>query len=174
MAVKKVAEPKTFLSRPRILVTKKFIKNNKLKIISEKEILEIIKSKTDSLFSFDKEVFVDYLPLEEAKKFLTEESAKAIKEWNQITTIEEAAQDFLDYMNFAWGKALDKRGLSASRSIEKLGAWLQVMSRPDLATLIDTNSLYNPYGAPALIAVCKNMGIKIPEELVVFSKNKCA
>jgi hypothetical protein len=39
--------------------------------------------------------------------------------------------------------------------------------------MITNDDLYNPYGSPALIAVCNELGIKVPDELIEFSNNKC-
>jgi hypothetical protein len=162
---------------PRIALTKDFIKRNKLKFKPQNIIKDqfIEEFKNPCFFSAD--VLIDYLDYQNAKKFLTDEYIQGIesgdKTWVKIDTIEEAAQDFLDYMVFAWMKSEDERGISASRSIEKLGSWLFLMGRDDLSDLIHKKELYNPYGAPALIAVCDAMGIKVPDSLIEFSKNKC-
>ncbi len=172
-------EPKvTYLSTDRIFTSKEFIERNNLKLKSVDEICEIYKElgKDDFLgFSFD--VFAKFVPFEKAKYNFEDDFINKVEsgleKWTFINTIEEASQDFLDYMNFAWGKAEDKRGISASRSIEKLSMFLRIMGREDLAELIDDDDLYNPYGAPALIAVCDKMGIQVPDSLREFAKVKC-
>lgn len=172
-------EPKTYLSQPRVLATKEFIESNSLSIRPHDEIVEKYKDvkAEESFFDFRPEVLIQFLTFESAKPFFKPEYVAEVeagtKEWTYVDTIEEAAQDFLDYMNFAWGKAEDERGISASRSIQKLSMWLWIMGREDLADIIHKDSLYNPYGAPALIEVCRLMGIEVPESLVEFSKHKC-
>lgn len=165
-------EPKTYLNEERIICDQDFIDRNNLTLSrSIEDIKEKIKN-SDSFFGFDKEVYIEFLDFENAKEFLSEEYSKKVEsgetEFKYVNDIHVAAQDFLDYMNFAWGKAQDERGLSASRSVAKLGAWLWMMGRNDLEEMINDDDLYNPYGAPALIAVCKEMGIKYPESLDEF------
>ncbi len=170
-------EAKTFVDeKERIELPANFIAANKLSLKrSEKEIKERIEKGSDP-FCFGEAVLIDYLTYENAIPYLTEEYKEKVnkkgEKWRQITNVKEAAQDFLDYMVFAWGKAENQRGLSASRSIIKLGAWLWLLGREDLSELINNEDLYNPYGAPALIAVCDNMGIKVSDSLREFAKGK--
>ena len=160
---------------PRIIITDKFIEDNKLKI--DLSVVSEVMSNKDDFFGFAKSVAINYIPIEDAKQYFNEEFLQKIEkgeaEHTQITDIKEAAQDFLDYMVFAWMKSEDQRGISASRSIEKLSAWLKLMSRNDLSVSIRQDALYNPYGAPALIEVCDKLGIKVPHSLIEFSKTKC-
>lgn len=166
-----------YLSEKRIFVTPQFVEENKLQLISQDKIIERYNEVKNEFMSFEGEVLIDFLSFESAKEFLKNDYVAEVvagtKEYAFVSDINEAAQDFLDYMNFAWGKAQDERGISASRSVQKLGAWLFVMGRDDLRLIIDNDDLYNPYGAPALIAVCKEMKIKIPKSLVEFAKHKC-
>lgn len=169
-------EPICPLSRERQEATAEFIEKNRLTLQRSPEDIKKRMSSGDHVFAFDKEVYLDYLSLDDALEFLTPEAVTKYKggePWPQITTVEEAAQDFMDYMNFAWGKAEDQRGISASRSIMKLGAWLWLLGREDLEEIINDDDRYNPYGAPALIAVCDAMSIEVPESLREFAKEPC-
>ena len=151
---------------PRILVTDEFVENNKL-MINPAKALEIMEDET-SFFGFGKEVASDYLNFEQCKKFLKKEfieKYEAGEEFKMVTDIKEAAQDFLDYMVFAWMKAMDERGISASRSIEKLAAWMKILNRDDVADVLGDDNLYNPYGRPALKKACEMLGIEHPENL---------
>ena len=73
-------------------------------------------------------------------------------------------------MVFAWGKEEDERGLSASRRISKVSAWMWSLGRQDIVSILQDGNLYNPYGAPALIKACKELGIKVPESLLKFAR----
>jgi len=79
-------------------------------------------------------------------------------DWKQ-----KMAQDFrteaIDYMNFARGKAKDKKGISAQRSIYHYIAWLWLMGRDDFDDLFDD---YTDYGTPQLRRISRFLGI--PEE----------
>jgi hypothetical protein len=169
-------ECKTYLSQDRILVTDEFIKSNNLVLKPVSEIIEKIHEVKSEMFGFKMDILTDYLPAEDLEQFLNEEGKEELKKnpdaWKQITEIDEAAQDFLDYMNFAWGKALDERGLSAGRSISKLSAWLWLLGREDLVEVIENEDTYNPYGAPSLINVCNALSIPVPDSLIAFSKTK--
>ena len=163
---------------PRILVTKEFIERNKLQLCSPEKIKELyVEEAKEDMFGFRGEVYLDHVPFELAKEFLTDEFIKKHEagenDWIQITDVFEVVQDFLDYMVFAWMKALDEKWISAGRSVEKLGAWLKILGRDDLSKIVNKDSLYNPYGAPALIKVCDELGIYVPRDLVEFAKHKC-
>jgi hypothetical protein len=90
---------------------------------------------------------INFLSFENAKPHLKEDYVKEVeagtKQWEQHTTVEKAAEEFLDYMKFAWGKAEDERGISASRSVQKLGMWLWIMNRDDLRRVIEDDDLYD-------------------------------
>lgn len=173
-------EPKVIdMLSERIMLTEEFITRNNLKLRSQEEILAKIKkcSEEESFMDFRPEVLIGHLNFENAKQFLKDEYVAKIdsgeKKHEYVSDLQETAQDFLDYMNFAWMKALDERGLSASRSINKLSAWLWLMGREDLEQTINDDTLYNPYGSPALIEVCNKLEIAIPNEVIEFSKHKC-
>ena len=165
-----------FLAFDRINVTEDFIKNNKLTLTrTQEEILDKINN-SDRFFKFDREVFIDYLSYENAKSFYSDEynlkiANKELEQPLAITDIKETIQDFLDYMVFAWGKAIDERGISASRSISKLAAWLWLLGREDLEDSINRDDLYEPYGMPALIEVCNMLNINVPNKCYDFVDN---
>jgi len=68
-------------------------------------------------------------------------------------------------MVFAWMKAFDERGISASRSIAKLGAMMRVLNRPDVADVLEDNENYSMYGRPALRKACEMLNITCPDDL---------
>lgn len=152
---------------PRILVTEEFVQRNQLSINTEAAKL-VLDCKSD-MFGFGIQVACEFLPYEDVVHLFTEEYRdkvdKGEAKHEQITDIYEATQDFLDYMVFAWMKALDERGLSASRSVIKLSTWMLILNRPDVAGVLDDDSLYEPYGRPALCMACRMLGIEFPKEL---------
>lgn len=160
---------------PRILVTPEFVTKNNLCLTPSSEIKSYYeKRKNDDMFGFEMEILFDYMTSDDLTPYIEADRFDEFsKQHTQKADIMECAQDFLDYMVFAWMKACDERGISASRSVSKLGAYLFILGRSDLATLIHDDELYNPYGAPALIAVCEKLGIAVPDYLVEFAKHKC-
>lgn len=153
---------------PRIEVTAEFIERNKLKL--DIEVARDVFKHADDFFDSGKEVAHAFLPYDEVKNIFIDEYRKKVEsgetEYHQITDVEEAAQDFLDYMVFAWMKARDERGLSAIRSIIKLGTWLKIMGRPDVAEILNEEAeSSDDYGKRALRAVCDMMGIECPDDI---------
>lgn len=136
-----------YLHSERILVSDEFIERNKLSLkdITESQKRLQLLEMVGGLFDSRSEVHSYYEHDQEAY------------------TLHKVVQDFLDYMNFAWDKIECKRGLSAMRSIDKLGEWLWLLSREDLHNLIRQSELYHPYGLPAVKRVCEELGIDMPE-----------
>jgi len=173
----KLTELKCYEGRePRISYSKKFVKDNKLTFErSEKEIKGRIED-MGGAFDFDGEVLSKYLPWESVKETYKDEYVAKVesgeKKYTKIDSIQEAVQDFLDYMVFAWTKAEDERGLSASRSVSKLSAWMWLLGREDLSDILNEEDLYNPYGAPALIKCCEELSIEVPEYFKEFAGAK--
>jgi hypothetical protein len=162
----------------KIQATDEFIAKNNFKLRTQDEIVAKLDDNTIERFmDFTPDVLVPALEWEFAKKYLKEDYVEKVEKeeekFEYTSDIKTIVQEFLDYMVFAWGKAENQRGLSASRSINKLSAWLWLLNREDLVSTIEDNNLYNPYGAPALIEVCNQLGIEVPESLVEFSKEKC-
>jgi len=157
---------------PRILVNESFVRKNKLTLNrSQKEIYSKIKEEGNIFGRFAMEVLVDYLKWEKAKEFFKDEFIEEVELGKKpkprvITDVYEAAQDMLDYLIFGYSKALDERGLSAVRTIKKLKFWLWLLGREDLEKLIDDDSLYCPYGIPALIALTEKLGLPVPDDLL--------
>lgn len=155
---------------------KEFITTNNLQLNrTEVELEAKLKEESKGFMPFGMDPLFGIIPLKLAKPYLKEEAYNKYESgedtWETLT-FEQVVKEFLEYMAFAWGKAFDKRGLSASRSIIKLSAWLWLLGRDDLVQIIDDDDRYNPYGAPALIDVCTELNIKVPDYLIEFSKNK--
>lgn len=160
---------------PRIDVTQEFINKNNLKLVRSHDEILAYGNKHDGMFSFSKEILINYLPVDKSvdwiqDKHKAEHLSCALR---LIDDVFETTQDFLDYMVFGWMKALDQRGISASRTIDKCATWMWLLGRDDVEQVLRDNDLYNPYGVPALIKACEKLGISVPEDVIEFSKNKC-
>jgi len=162
---------------PRLAATPEFLTANRLVLVrTPNEILSRIDSQKDDLFGFGREVLLDYLGYEFAKPFLTDEYKAKVDAGEEpaptgIFHSTEAAQDFLDYLNFGYGKALDQRGISASRTVAKLREWMWLLGRGDLVEVLDDDRLYMPYGMPALIKVAEELGLDVPEPCRAFVRD---
>jgi hypothetical protein len=125
------------------------------------QIVEYCKKNND-IFGFTLDVLVPYLPREDALQFLEPDFDNS--KWRtHPPTEEEVLADIQRYMEFAWGKARDHRGLSAGRSITKMQAWLWLLDEDDLLLFSMDDSNYPSYGAPILKKICEKYNFPIPE-----------
>lgn len=134
-----------------------------------KEIVEKIKSST-SLFGFDAEVMVGFLPFEYVKPLLANKEAKAedweVREYTREAVIKEMAS----YLEFAWEKVQDHRGLSAERSVEKIGAYLWLLGDDEVLARFEAMP-YPKYGAPQLKVAADAYRLPVPDSPDV--RNMC-
>lgn len=142
---------------------------SKTKLRTENEIKEFyLKHKKDDFLGFRAEVLVPYLSFENAKEFLTKEAKKRSWEKNRFKLTEAAVKKSLaTYLEFAFGKALDHRGISAERSIEKLSCWLWVLGDEELYNFAQNDENYPNYGMPILKRIAEKYELPIPEHSMV-------
>jgi hypothetical protein len=90
------------------------------------------------------------LPFEKAKPYLKPETTA--EKWKVAPRDRESLlAEMLDYMPFAWEKANEERGISASRSMDHYSVWVW-LAGDDLGDL--TN--YDDYGRYNLRCICKH------------------
>jgi hypothetical protein len=113
--------------------------------------IDALASGGEDYFGFQGSDLIEFLPFQDAERFLKPEVTEA--EWNLKTPDEDTVKALiLDYMPFAWGKANDCRGLSASRSIEHMKTWLWLLG-DDLGEKL--SDIYQFYGKPCLRLICE-------------------
>ncbi len=116
------------------------------------------------IFGFTGEVLVAYLDYDLAKEFLKPETTK--EQWDEgfiPLSEEQVISDMKYYMEFAWGKVRNHRGISAGRSVEKMMAWLWLLDDDELISFIADENSYPMYGAPILKRICEKYNFPIPE-----------
>lgn len=79
-------------------------------------------------FGFGVQDIAEALSFEDIKEMLTDEflnnpNAKEIWEEGRLETKQDVVNRMKNYLDFAWEKANDERGLSADRSIQHYIAW---------------------------------------------------
>lgn len=130
------------------------------------QIVERLKSPDTDLFGFEAEVLVPFVTAEAWQslcphKRIDEFAAEALTEENVLAQAQE-------YMEFAWGKIQNHRGLSASRSVTKLCSFLWLLDREDANALLDRidnrEVTYAQYGAPILAAICEIFDWPVPDD----------
>ena len=103
-------------------------------IKTDKEILERIKEVAQAdFFGAQRGDLVRFLSYENAKEFLTPETTE--EDWSKcklLATKENVVKEILDYIPFAFDKANNCRGLSASRSMDHMKGWLWLLDDKEL------------------------------------------
>jgi len=144
------------------------------------QIVDRIQNDKNDPFGFVADMLIEYVPYEAAKPLLSEEAEEAYpggEGWDVSPLTKEAVtEEMRSYMKFAWGKVRDHRGLSASRSVVKMAAWLWILDEDDFASEILKSENYQQYGAPALAMICRKMGFPIPRDKAtqnMIEGNRC-
>lgn len=114
----------------------------------------------DDLFGFAQEVLVPALDFEHAREFLKDPENT---EWSGPLSTEDIEEHAKGYLEFAIGKIIDHRGISASRSVVKLTEYAWLLGRDDVVSEMG-NTEYPQYGAPMVRAFALGMGWPWPAD----------
>lgn len=134
---------------------------------TQEEILQQIQERKDQDFlGFEWEEYVRFLYFDHAKPFLKSEFTKkssSKKEWNRDVSVashENLLDTMKSYMDFAWDKANNCRGISANRSILHYFAWLWLAEEDELLGKVkkEFDENYHHYGKPILEIICDHFG----------------
>lgn len=114
--------------------------------------------KEQDAFGFETDVYIVCLDFVHARPYLKDEVSE--KDWAEVTDPLSPIERMRVYMDFAWGKANSKRGLSASRSILHCIAWSWLAEEDELLAEIEHmyDTDYHHYGKPILEVVCDHFG----------------
>lgn len=126
---------------------------------TQHEIVERIRRLKDDFLGFRFEVLIAALDFEHAKPWLKPDVTA--EQWETPDTYDELLEGAVEYYEFALGKIEDHRGISASRSVEKLGEYAWLLNRDDVVTAMDA-AAYEPYGAPKVKAFADGFGLPWP------------
>jgi hypothetical protein len=111
--------------------------------------------KQDDFLGFEISIYLDYLDYQHAKPYLEDDATE--EQWKDATKdIKNPKEAMIDYMSFAWEKANDCRGISASRSLSHFTAWLWLDGDNDIWPTLEN---YEYYGKDQLVTICKYLGI---------------
>ena len=128
---------------------------------TQEQILSRIADRKEAdMFGFEWHEYVGYLTFENAKRFLKDGASDEGWPGPDELTREKLLAKMLDYMDFAWGKANDCRGISANRSIMHYIAWIWLAGDDEFAQKIDDmmRQHYSYYGKPILWVICQHYG----------------
>ena len=122
---------------------------------SQEDILARINQLKDTdFFGHQISDLVDFLEYENAKPFLKPDTTK--EQWDATSSDRDTILKRMEeYMDFAWEKANDRRGLSAGRSMDHYSAWVWMLGDQDkFGDLGD----YEYYGKDNLKKICDTYG----------------
>lgn len=74
----------------------------------------------------------------------------------------------IDYLAFAFEKAVDHRGISASRSVIKMREYAWLLGMDDVVAFADDDSNYANYGVPILKRMAMALGVELPPEIAAW------
>lgn len=122
--------------------------------------LKGVRDDGDDLFGFRTEVLAEFLDLD----CLTALDLKPVDPgtWRAKPT-SAAPADGAKYLEFAFGKALDHRGISAGRSVDKLTEYAWLQGRDDVVSAM-THADYAMYGVPKLLVYAQAFGLPVPDD----------
>lgn len=132
-------------------------------------------SVSDDLFGTQRGDLLEFLPFDVAREWLKEETtAEQWAECFKQPTREAVLNEMREYFDFAVGKALDERGLSANRSIFHFTAWVWLLGDEEMLRFLDDGSNYSPYGAPMLLEIARKYDLRPKEESDLDALRKMA
>ena len=106
---------------------------------------------------FRRQVLIEALDFEHAKPYIKD--SVTADDWTVDDDIERFARD---YLPFAVEKIRRHKGISAGRSVDKLGEFAWLLGRDDLVVAMDEAD-YPQYGAPKVKAFADGMGWPWPD-----------
>ena len=126
---------------------------------TKEQVVQRLADTRDSDFlGFQFEVLVEFIDPDDAREFCVDGAdlgALPVRDLSEPVIVELMR----DYMEFAWEKVAGHRGISAERSVIKMGEWLWLLDDEGLIATTD----YAMYGAPILFAICQKYGFPVPD-----------
>jgi len=125
---------------------------------TQKEILNKIEEIKDSdFFGFKTSDLIGYLSFNNAKQYLKE--GVTGDQWEQKGRDHESIKnEMIDYMDFAWGKANNCRGISAGRTMNHYSIWVWMLGDEINNKFSDLED-YEFYGKDNLVELCEFLSL---------------
>lgn len=122
---------------------------------TNKQILNRIKQiEKDDFFGFERNDLIMYLDQKHSKPFFKDGYDGS--DWKPLSkNKKDILKQMYDYMEFAWDKAKNCRGISASRSMSHYSAWIWMLGDEDVFGNLQN---YNYYGKDNLVKICEHYG----------------
>ena len=106
------------------------------------------------------------MTLEDLQIYLPEEFAEGAQDSaKEPPSLNEVIKLIVEYLPFAFEKAINHRGLSTSRSIQHLVNWAWLACRNDLREFAEADEHYKMYGVPILKLFAQEFGVLMPPDI---------
>lgn len=112
------------------------------------------------MFGAEEGDLINFLDFEHAKPFLKEDVTE--EQWSKSKAGISPRGEIISYLPFAWDKANNCRGISASRSLSHFRAWVWLIDK-DLYDMFEMLE-YEYYGKPHLVIVSEFVGFDWKKE----------
>jgi hypothetical protein len=124
---------------------------------TQEQIIErITQAKDRDPFSFEWGMYLSCLTFDNIKQYLkediTQEELLEMEQKHKVSTIDDIKREMAEYLDFAWDKCENERGISANRSIMHYQAWFWLIGEDGWDDLMDD---YRSYGRPQLERIQK-------------------
>lgn len=125
---------------------------------TQNEIVDrIVKLKGEDIFGFEVSELLSALDEEHAGKFY-----ENLTEWNQeFKDRDDVTNRMKEYLDFAYEKAINHRGISTMRSAAHYRGWAWLIGDDELIKFIDHPENYENYGAPILKFIADKYNVKV-------------
>lgn len=115
--------------------------------------------KNEDLFGTQRSDLIEFMNLETAKLYLKGDYLAKVEAGEEIWGAKsDARKEILDYLDFAYEKAENERGLSAARSLLHMKTWIWLDDQVFYDEVIDLIEDYTDYGLPALDKIAQHYG----------------
>ena len=119
--------------------------------------IEELAQPTLDMFGTERSRLLEALPYESATRFLADDAPHTAESWEVERTKDRKSviAQIRSYLDFAWGKANESRGLSAQRSLSHFKGllWLLGPDCDEIREWIGSPEHYEYYGKPALVKI---------------------
>lgn len=130
---------------------------------TQSEIVARFREVRERFLDFESEVLAGYLDYDHARPYLTADTTR--ESWAEAQDDPAQAREAAGaYLEFAFGKARDHRGISAIRSVQKLSGWAWLLGHDDLAEQMRRDENYPRYGVPALVLFATTLDLPVPDD----------
>lgn len=120
-----------------------------------------IRGTGSDFLGFRSEVLLEALDFDHVQPYL--KKGVTAEKWGEHLDEPRLREEAAKYLDFAWTKARGHRGISASRSIEKLGEYAWLLDRDDISEEV-RNAPHENYGVPGLMIFAKAFELPVPDD----------